>query len=715
MNSLMLARRTVTVPSRIPSACQLRPYAAKASVNTAIARGLRKSKGVGFRNTSSDHPNVPRPHPQKYGQARGVPPHNSQRQNNDERATYGELREREKGDRFPDQAWRAQGEKAQAQAQAQVRTGTRSYDGNTAAFSRTGTRFGRSSGESKSRERRGRFEDEGSGASISTIFDQGSDRKSSKKAEGPDRPERARFGNRGDPGKLAYTGDRNADRPARPSKFRTQSGSRPSDRSPQLKFPQRPEGSIPKPSYPSLSFRRKAGDTQYGNNSSSATTSSKSRSISEREASHHKLASDRKSFKDSESNPSRSFREKASSESPLPQFEGRSVGPGSRSDKQERSGKPFERGSNLGAKRPYDQRHGDSAVSQPRIMHIADHKIPLSVPYTTPASEFLYGTSVVEAALMSRRIPKRKLYKLYIYTGENREDANRDSRIQRLARKNGVDVVRVGNEWVRLMDKMSAGRPHNGYILEASPLPRLPVTHLGEFKPASEEQQEGFEVTIDYQSREEAAVNGTENFIRVAKSTFGRKPFVLLLDSIVDPGNLGGIIRTASFLGVSAIAISTRNSASFTPVVLKASAGASENVTLFSVNKPSGFVVDSKAAGWKVFAAVAPSKRDDPHMPKSISTDSLDDPLSESPCILMLGGEGEGLRWNLRSKADVDLYIPGCDQSYTVDSLNVSVATGILCNSFLRKKIGNPAEEVADGEAESRHTTPALSASGDLF
>ncbi|KAG4443489.1 hypothetical protein IFR05_001059 [Cadophora sp. M221] len=344
--------------------------------------------------------------------------------------------------------------------------------------------------------------------------------------------------------------------------------------------------------------------------------------------------------------------------------------------------------------RSYGKRNGHHSEPTLRISQVLDKHMPLSMPYTTPASEFLYGASVVEAAIASRKVPKRKLYKLYIYDGEHRTIAERDSRLEGLARKNSIEIVRVGNDWVRLMDKMSGGRPHNGYILEASPLPRLPVTHLREVK--SDDGQGGFEVSVDHQSREEAAVNGTASFIQTTNGRNGRKPLVLLLDSIVDPGNLGGIIRTASFLGVSAIAISTRNSASFTPVVLKASAGASENITLFSVNKPAGFVVDSKAAGWRVYAAVAPSKRNDPSMPVSLSTDELKDPLAEAPCILMLGSEGVGLRWNLRSKADFDLYIRGCGQSFSVDSLNVSVATGILCNSFLSKKGGKSAASVTD-------------------
>jgi 21S rRNA (GM2251-2'-O)-methyltransferase len=356
------------------------------------------------------------------------------------------------------------------------------------------------------------------------------------------------------------------------------------------------------------------------------------------------------------------------------------------------------------------ERHKDPSKSP--FTQVIDNRIPLSIPYTTPASEFLYGTSVVEAALTSHRVPRRKHYKLYIYKGENREQIAQDEKLKKLARKNGVEVVQVGGDGIRLLDKMSTGRPHNGYILEASPLPRLPITSLGQL--TEKDGQYGFEVAIDHQSREEAIVNGTSNFIRIPRDRSGRKPLVLLLDSIVDPGNLGGIIRTASFLGVTAIAISTRNSAPFSPVVLKASAGASENITLFSVNKPSGFIVDSKDSGWKVFAAVAPSKRLDPNMPISIATDDLEDPLSDDPCILMLGSEGEGLRWNLRSKADADLYIEGCGHSHNVDSLNVSVATGILCNSFLRKsrQTKRPAPGKVEPE-EVAHEKPV--AAGALF
>lgn len=163
-------------------------------------------------------------------------------------------------------------------------------------------------------------------------------------------------------------------------------------------------------------------------------------------------------------------------------------------------------------------------------------KLPVSIPYTTPASEFLYGTSVIMGALTSQRLPRRKLYKLYIYNGQNREVGERDEQVERIAYKNRVPVVRVGNEGLRLLDKLSAGRPHNGYILEASPLPRLPVESLG--PQIVKDGQNGYSVVVGYQSREEADVNGTTDFQPI-KSPFGKMPLVLLLDGIRDPGNLG--------------------------------------------------------------------------------------------------------------------------------------------------------------------------------
>ena len=61
-------------------------------------------------------------------------------------------------------------------------------------------------------------------------------------------------------------------------------------------------------------------------------------------------------------------------------------------------------------------------------------------------------------------------------------------------------------------------------------------------------------------------------------------------------------------------------------------------------------------------------------------------PLQHHPCILILGSEGEGLRWKIQSKADFEIGIEGQRHGHGgVDSLNVSVAAAMLCDAFLKK------------------------------
>ncbi|KAI2627387.1 hypothetical protein GGS26DRAFT_561608 [Hypomontagnella submonticulosa] len=320
---------------------------------------------------------------------------------------------------------------------------------------------------------------------------------------------------------------------------------------------------------------------------------------------------------------------------------------------------------------------------------------PVRIPRTTAASQFLYGHSVVEAALKETR---RQLYKLYLYCGENRRDTSRITELERWASRAGVAVTKVmDSDGLRMMDKMSDGRPHNGCVLEASPLPQLPLKALGSWV---EEPAAGFSLELAYQSAEEVQVNGTSNFIKCSLPP-GRKPFVLLLDGIQDPGNLGAILRSAAFLGVNAVAITKGNSATLTAVALKASAGASELMQLFSVNSVLDFLTRSKEVGWVVYAAVAPTDR--PRGSKHVALDRIDtyDPLSTDPTILVIGSEGEGLTTMTRRMADFEVSIPNHSGFAMVDSLNVSVATGILCSAFLKKQhSGDKFDKVLDNQED---------------
>jgi 21S rRNA (GM2251-2'-O)-methyltransferase len=304
-----------------------------------------------------------------------------------------------------------------------------------------------------------------------------------------------------------------------------------------------------------------------------------------------------------------------------------------------------------------------------------------SLELTTAASQFLYGKSVVEAALRANR---RQLYNLYIYGGASRHHLmDTHNSLESLAEQIGIKITTITEQ--RMMDKASLGRPHNGYILEASPLPQPPVVALGQV--SSDPDRQGFDIVLGHQSTEEADINGSGTFVPTALGT--HKPLILLLDAVQDPGNLGNIIRSASFLGVNAVAISKSHSAALTAVTLKASAGAAETMKIFSLDNPADFLANSKEAGWKVYTAVPATSRNKHKKHMDINELEKRDPLKEHPCILVIGNEGEGLPRFLKSKADFEISIPNSSASSDidmVDSLNVSSATAILCSSFVKQR-----------------------------
>jgi 21S rRNA (GM2251-2'-O)-methyltransferase len=122
---------------------------------------------------------------------------------------------------------------------------------------------------------------------------------------------------------------------------------------------------------------------------------------------------------------------------------------------------------------------------------------------------------------------------------------DQDKSITKLAKYIGAEVIVTSNE--PLLDKMSGGRPHNvfllrepqlvffltgfrlqGYVLEASPLPKMPIIGLLPVK----EGNQTFSVTMDYQSREDEAINGSDVNVNCT-AAFSRYPFVIMLDGIV--------------------------------------------------------------------------------------------------------------------------------------------------------------------------------------
>ncbi|EEY14264.1 rRNA methyltransferase [Verticillium alfalfae VaMs.102] len=306
----------------------------------------------------------------------------------------------------------------------------------------------------------------------------------------------------------------------------------------------------------------------------------------------------------------------------------------------------------------------DDAFSHRPAFKGRTNNFAATLPQSTAASQFLFGRWPVAAALEGGA--GAGCTTSYVYC----RAANREERPTIPVRQ------RLGQE----SHGVRRGRPHNGLVLEVSPLPQLPLVSLG---PVTED---GYTVEIAHQMREDAEINGTEPF-QAWDSRAGHKPFVLLLHEVMDPGNLGAMLRTARFLGAAAVVITKQTSSPITPTVVKAAAGAAEELAIFSVADPVAFLEGSQKAGWESYVAVAPASGSSNSARQQVTADELaeEDPLREKPCILVLGNEGEGLSRKIMSRASRQVTIqrqPAGRSS--VDSLNVSVAAALLCDAFTK-------------------------------
>jgi 23S rRNA (guanosine2251-2'-O)-methyltransferase len=138
---------------------------------------------------------------------------------------------------------------------------------------------------------------------------------------------------------------------------------------------------------------------------------------------------------------------------------------------------------------------------------------------------------------------------------------------------------------------------------------------------------------------------------------------ILILDSILDPQNLGSIIRSAHCLGANGVIIPTDRAASVTPAVIKASAGSAEQLPVVRVTNLSQTMDDLKDKGFWIFGA-------DAHGGKSIREQNFDGPVA-----LVLGSEAKGIRPLVKKKCDFLVTIP---MTENFDSFNVAVAAGII-------------------------------------
>jgi 23S rRNA (guanosine2251-2'-O)-methyltransferase len=151
----------------------------------------------------------------------------------------------------------------------------------------------------------------------------------------------------------------------------------------------------------------------------------------------------------------------------------------------------------------------------------------------------------------------------------------------------------------------------------------------------------------------------------------GAHTFLLLLDGIEDPHNLGAIIRTAEGAGADGIIIPERRAAGVTGTVVKASAGASEYLPIARVTNAGRALEDLKSRNiW----TVGLDERGDKLY------DQIDYKMD---CALVLGAEGHGLHEQIRKKCDFLVKIPMAGK---VPSLNVSVAAAIVMYEVARQR-----------------------------
>ena len=148
---------------------------------------------------------------------------------------------------------------------------------------------------------------------------------------------------------------------------------------------------------------------------------------------------------------------------------------------------------------------------------------------------------------------------------------------------------------------------------------------------------------------------------------------VVALDQIQDPHNLGAVCRAAEVAGAAGVVIPERRSASVTPAVCKASAGAVEHLSVARVRNLADWLGEAKRAGAWIYGATAGGEK--PYTEVDWS----------GRAVLVMGSEGSGLRPRVAGSCDELVSIPLAGR---IDSLNASVAAAVILFEARRRRSG---------------------------
>jgi 23S rRNA (guanosine2251-2'-O)-methyltransferase len=243
--------------------------------------------------------------------------------------------------------------------------------------------------------------------------------------------------------------------------------------------------------------------------------------------------------------------------------------------------------------------------------------------------ELVYGVHAVDALLKN---PHRTTKCLYV--SEEREDA-RLQNILKIALEKAIPIEKMS---IPNMNKRFKDCVHQGIVASTFALP-------------------------DY----------TEHDIDRLLEKSTSPILVLILDGVTDPHNLGACLRTADAVGVDFVIIPKDKSASITPVVSKVASGAAESVPLVRVTNLVRAMEHLKEAGVWIYGA-------DGEAPTTLYKTQCSGNLA-----IAMGAEGEGLRRLTKEHCDALFSLP---MQGSVDSLNVSVATGVSLYEVRRQQQG---------------------------
>lgn len=152
----------------------------------------------------------------------------------------------------------------------------------------------------------------------------------------------------------------------------------------------------------------------------------------------------------------------------------------------------------------------------------------------------------------------------------------------------------------------------------------------------------------------------------------GEQALILVLDGVQDPHNLGACLRSADAAGVCAVVVPKDNACSMTPVVRKVACGAAEVMPIFSVTNVARTIEQLQQQGCWVVGMAGEAEQ------------NLYELELTGPTVIVMGSEGVGMRRLTKEKCDFLVKLPMLG---SVESLNVSVATGVVLYEVVRQRI----------------------------